>query len=98
MALVLTESAARHVETLRLGSRTSGCSRFACVVDCADAAGDDDVVFESHGVKVVVDKQSLQPIDGPEVDCLKSNALNQGFEFRNPDTRDTCGCGESFGV
>ena len=55
-------------------------------------------VFESHGVKVVVDKQSLQPIDGPEVDCLKSNALNEGFEFRNPDTRDTCGCGESFGV
>ena len=108
MAVVLTESAARHVETmlhrrghglgLRLGTRTSGCSGFAYVVDYADAAGDDDVVFESHGVKVVVNKQSLQQIDGLEVDYLKSNALNQGFEFRNPNTRDTCGCGESFSV
>ena len=108
MAVVLTESAARHVETmlrrrghglgLRLGTRTSGCSRFAYVVDYADAAGDDDVVFESHGVKVVVNKQSLQQIDGLQVDYLKTNALNQGFEFRNPNTRDMCGCGESFGV
>ena len=108
MAVVLTESAARHVETmlhrrghglgLRLGTRTSGCSGFAYVVDYADAAGDDDVVFESHGVKVVVNKQSLLQIDGLEVDYLKTNALNQGFEFRNPNTRDMCGCGESFSV
>ena len=108
MAVVLTESAARHVETmlhrrghglgLRLGTKTSGCSGFAYVVDYADAAGDDDVVFESHGVKVVVDKQSLQQIDGLEVDYLKTNALNQGFEFRNPNIKDMCGCGESFSV
>ena len=108
MAVILTESAARHVETmlhrrgyglgLRLGTKTSGCSGFAYVIDYADAAGDDDVVFESHGVKVVVNRQSLQQLDGLEVDYLSSNALNEGFEFRNPNVRDACGCGESFSV
>jgi len=108
MLVELTESAARHVESmlvkrgqglgLRLGTKKSGCTGFSYVVDYADAASDNDVVFECHGVKVVVDKQSLQLIDGIEVDYLKSNAINQGFEFRNPNVKDACGCGESFSV
>lgn len=108
MAVILTESAARRIETmlrkrgyglgLRLGTKISGCSGFSYVVDYADHANTDDVVFESHGVKVVVDKQSLQQVDGIEIDYLSNNALNQGFEFRNPNAKDACGCGESFSV
>jgi iron-sulfur cluster assembly protein len=108
MAVVLTEGAARHIESmlhrrghglgLRLGTKESGCGGLSYVVDYADAAGGDDVVFESHGVKVVVSKQSLQQIDGLEVDYLSTSALNQGFEFRNPNVKDACGCGESFSV
>ena len=108
MAVELTESAARHIASmlvkrgqglgLRLATKKSGCSGFSYVVDYADAASEDDVVFESHGVKVVVDKQSLQQMDGLEVDYLKNNAINQGFEFRNPNVKDACGCGESFSV
>jgi iron-sulfur cluster assembly protein len=108
MAIELTESAARHVASmlekrgqgigLRLGTKKSGCTGFSYVVDYAEDSGENDVVFESHGVKVVVDKQSLQQIDGLEVDYLKTNAINQGFEFRNPNIKDACGCGESFSV
>ncbi|MGB5260058.1 MAG: iron-sulfur cluster assembly accessory protein [Gammaproteobacteria bacterium] len=108
MTVMLTEDAARHVESmlhkrghglgLRLGTKQSGCSGFSYVVDYADAADDDDVVFESHGVKVVVNRLSLPQLDGLEVDYLRTNALNQGFEFRNPNVRDACGCGESFSV
>lgn len=108
MAVQLTESAANHVESmlgkrgsgigLRLGTRKSGCTGFAYVVDYADEVTDDDVVFESHGVKVVVDKQSLPNLDGTEVDYMKTNAINEGFEFRNPNIKDMCGCGESFSV
>ncbi|MEA3277885.1 MAG: iron-sulfur cluster assembly accessory protein, partial [Pseudomonadota bacterium] len=64
----------------------------------ADTIGDDDKVFESHGVKIVVDKDSLPRIDRMEVDFVKESLLNQGFEFRNPNVKNTCGCGESFGV
>ena len=108
MAIQLTEAAARHVQGmlekrgsgigLRLGTRKSGCTGFAYVVDFADQVDQEDVVFESRGVKLVVDAKSLPTLDGTEVDFVKQNVLNSGFEFRNPNVKDTCGCGESFSV
>lgn len=108
MAIQLTETAARHVQTmldkrghgvgLRIATKKSGCTGFAYVVDYADDIDEDDTVFENHGVKVVVDSRSLAQIDGMEVDFVKENILNQGFEFRNPNVKDMCGCGESFSV
>ena len=108
MTVTLTDSAAAHVAGmldkrghgvgLRIGTKKSGCTGYAYDVDYADEIGDDDLVFESYGVKVVVDKESLSRIDGMQVDFVKASLLNQGFEFRNPNVKDTCGCGESFGV
>lgn len=108
MAIQLTESAAQRVQAmldkrghglgLRLGTRKSGCSGFAYVVDYADEIKDDDLVFDSHGVKVVVDEKSLPALEGMEVDYVRSNLLNEGFEFRNPNVKESCGCGESFSV
>ena len=108
MSISLTTSAASHVQSmlqkrgkgvgLRLGTKASGCSGYAYVVDYADEIHNDDEVFESHGVKVVVDKQSLSNLDGMEIDYITNNILNQGFEFRNPNVKDMCGCGESFNV
>ncbi|MCB1725718.1 MAG: iron-sulfur cluster assembly accessory protein [Gammaproteobacteria bacterium] len=104
----LTESAARHVrreldkrgsgEGLRVATKKSGCTGFAYVVDYADEIGSGDHVFESFGVKVVVDDESLHQVDGMTIDFVKTNLLNQGFEFRNPNVKDMCGCGESFSV
>ncbi len=108
MAVTLTDAAAGHVIKmlkqrghgigLRVGTKKSGCTGFAYVVDYADDCSSGDHVFESHGVKVVVDDDSLPRIDGMEVDFVKSSLLNEGFEFRNPNIKDECGCGESFSV
>jgi len=108
MAVTLTHSAGAHVAGmlikrghgigLRIGTKKSGCTGYAYFTDYADEIGDDDLVFESHGVMVVVDKGSLPRIDGMEVDFVKASLLNEGFEFHNPNVKDTCGCGESFGV
>jgi iron-sulfur cluster assembly protein len=108
MAVLLTDAAAHHVADmlrkrgqgigLRVATKKSGCSGFAYVVDYADGVGPEDQVFESHGVKVVVDQASLAQIDGLEVDFVKTSLLNQGFEFHNPKVKATCGCGESFSV
>jgi iron-sulfur cluster assembly protein len=87
-----------HGIGLRIGTKKSGCTGYAYVVDYADDLDDGDQVFESHGVKVVVDDASLERIDGMEVDFVKSSLLNEGFEFRNPNVKDECGCGESFSV
>ena len=108
MAVTLTPTAAAHVVDmlsqrgrglgLRISTRKSGCTGFAYDVDYADEIGVDDRVFETHGIKVVVDKDSLPRIEGMKVDFTKGNLLNRGFEFRNPNVKDECGCGESFNV
>jgi iron-sulfur cluster assembly protein len=108
MSVQLTEAAAQHVAReidkrgegvgLRVGTKKSGCTGFAYVVDYADEIGDHDHVYESHGVKVVVDADSLAQLDGMVIDFVKTNLLNEGFEFRNPNIKDMCGCGESFSV
>ena len=105
--ITLTERAATHVSGflakrgkgvgLRLGVRTSGCSGMAYKLEFVDAPGPDDVQFESHGVKVVVDPKSLPYIDGTELDYAREG-LNEGFKFKNPKVKDECGCGESFNV
>jgi iron-sulfur cluster assembly protein len=46
----------------------------------------------------VVDDESLVQLEGMVIDFVKTNQLNQGFEFRNPNVKDMCGCGESFSI
>ena len=107
MAVILSEQAAKHVATyiakrgkgigLRLGVRTSGCSGVAYKLEFADAVEPDDAVFESHGVKILIDAKSLPYLDGTELDYTREG-LNEGFRFNNPNVKDACGCGESFNV
>ena len=82
---------------LRLGVKTTGCSGLAYVIEFVDELREDDEVFESNGVKVVVDRKSLVFLDGTEVDYAKVG-LQEGFQFKNPNAKDACGCGESFTV
>jgi iron-sulfur cluster assembly protein len=55
------------------------------------------VIFEDHGVKVLIDPKSLPYLDGTELDFVREG-LNEGFKFYNPREKDRCGCGESFRV
>ncbi|MCG7936104.1 MAG: iron-sulfur cluster assembly accessory protein, partial [Candidatus Thiodiazotropha taylori] len=79
-------------------TKKSGCTGFAYVVDYAEQVDADDHVFESHGVKIVVNQQSLPMLDGMTIDFVKENMLNEGFDFINPNVKQSCGCGESFSV
>jgi len=107
MTISLTESAARHVADqlssrghgigIRVGVKTTGCSGMAYVLEFVDKLEVGDRVFEDHGVKVVVDPKSLVYIDGTEMDYVKQG-VNEGFEFKNPNAKGECGCGESFSV
>ncbi len=107
MATTLTETAAAHVrkclgkrgkgEGLRVAIKSTGCSGLMYVVDHADAIESQDHVFESRGVKVIIDEKSLSYLDGTELDYSRE-ALNEGFKFNNPNVKSACGCGESFSV
>lgn len=107
MTVTLSAAAAQHVSKfiakrgkgigVRLGVKTSGCSGMAYKLEFADAAEPEDIVFESHGLKVLIDPKSLPYLDGTELDYTKEG-LNEGFRFNNPNVKDQCGCGESFNV
>ena len=81
MAVTLTEAAAKHVQKF-LTRRGKGV---------------DDQVWESCGVKVIVDEKSLPYLDGTELDYTREG-LQEGFKFHNPNEKSRCGCGESFHV
>ena len=105
--ITLSELAARKVEQqlkkrgkgygIRVGVKTTGCSGLAYILEYVDDPISDDLSFVSHGVHVFVDPKSLVYLQGVEVDWIR-NGLNEGFDFKNPNERDRCGCGESFRV
>lgn len=107
MSVTLTEAAAKHVQKylarrgkgvgLRLGIKTSGCSGMAYKLEFADQVEPDDKVWESFGVKVLVDEKSLPYLDGTELDYTREG-LQEGFKFHNPNEKSRCGCGESFQI
>jgi iron-sulfur cluster assembly protein len=107
MAISMTTAAQQHVRKhlehrskgvgVRLGVRTTGCSGLSYVLEFVDIATADDQVFEFGDVVLVIDPKSLLYLDGTELDYVKEG-LNEGFEFRNPNVKDECGCGESFHV
>ena len=103
----LTEAAAGQVRRqlaqrgsglgLRLGLKAAGCSGYAYQVGFADGVGPEDLVFESHGVQVVVAREHMPLLAGLSVDFVREG-LNESFQFHNPNVKDECGCGESFTV
>ena len=96
MAITITQAAADHVtnylanrgegEGVRLGVRTTGCSGMAYILEFVDKISADDAIFDSKGVKVVIDPKSLLYLDGTELDYAKEG-LNEGFQFNNPNSK-----------
>lgn len=106
LPVLLTSRAARHLAAqltkrpaaaVRLGVAPAGCSGMSYRVDFADAIHEDDVVFESEGIRIAVDAGSLPHVQGARLDLVQEG-LAQRLRFDNPNARSTCGCGESFGT
>ena len=103
----LTDRAADHVRDylakhdsgigLRVGVKPTGCSGYQYVIEAVTNISDHDHVFESHGVKLVTDEQSLRYLAGTELDYVREG-LKAGLKFNNPNVQETCGCGESFSI
>ena len=82
---------------LRISVVGGGCSGFQYQMSLDKEAGADDQVIELEGLKVYVDSRSLLHLNGTQVDYV--DGLNgSGFKFENPNSKGSCGCGESFYV
>ena len=107
--ITITEYAYKKIKSLlekrdkgtgiRLGVKTTGCSGLAYTLEYVDEYTAESGVtnFAQQDFCVLVDAKSLAYLDNMTVDWVR-NGLNEGFEFRNPNERDRCGCGESFRV
>lgn len=84
---------------IQIGVKTTGCSGLAYVLEYVDeySVEEDTVNFPQSQFIILVSKKHLPYVQGMTVDYVR-NGLNEGFEFRNPNERDRCGCGESFRI
>jgi iron-sulfur cluster assembly protein len=81
---------------VRVFVKSGGCSGYSYGMAIDDRTLEGDTIFESHGVKVVVDKMSLPLLEGAVVDYLE-NMMGGGFSVvSNPNATSGCGCGHSF--
>ena len=84
---------------LRMKVQGGGCAGFSYDLAFEDKEPEEmDEVFESNGIKLVVDPMSLQYLDNTDVDYVTDGLLGEGFKFNNPNSKGSCGCGSSFSV
>lgn len=107
-AIQLTANAAGKVQELiakqgkqsallRVYIQGGGCSGFQYGFTFDEKPQDDDAVFETDGVRLVVDPLSFQYLTGAEVD-YKEDLEGARFVINNPNASATCGCGSSFSI
>ncbi len=96
VAELIGDQPAGEEQALRVAVRGGGCSGFQYAL-AFDSVSDDDHVFEHRGVKVIVDKASMQFVFGSEVDYVEG-LTGAGFQVNNPNVVAACGCGSSFQV
>lgn len=91
-----SQGEAAAAAALRVGVRGGGCSGFQYQL-AFDEQREADIVFEDHGLKILVDPKSLPYVDGSEIDYVDS-LQGAGFQVNNPNVTAACGCGSSFRV
>jgi iron-sulfur cluster assembly protein len=106
--LTLTERAARQVEKikneeglddnlyLRVAVDGGGCSGLSYKLGL-DYRTEEDKVFESYGVEIIVAPKHLMYLEGMQID-YPDGLDARGFTFDNPNAVENCGCGTSFAV
>jgi iron-sulfur cluster assembly protein len=81
---------------MRFEEVLKGCSGYEYDLDYSEKALPEDVVFESHGVQIHVNKNMTKRLLGSEIDYV-DGLHGSGFKISNPNVRSSCGCGTSHG-
>lgn len=102
--ITITDRAAEKIRALLAGAKEGyglrvkvvegGCSGFEYKMDI-DSPEAEDQVFEKNGARIMLDSKSILHLNGTELD-YKSELMQSGFVFNNPNVKGTCGCGTSF--
>ena len=90
------DGAKQPVEGLRIKVESGGCAGLKYMMGLVSEIDPEDLVVERNGVRVFVDQVSLPYLDGTTVDFVIS-LQGSGFVFDNPQAKNACSCGKSFG-
>ena len=93
----LVESENNTALMLRVTVSGGGCSGFQYAFTLDESRSDDDVVFESNGVRVIIDDLSLDLLQGSRLEYV-DELIGSFFKLENPNAASTCGCGSSFAI
>jgi iron-sulfur cluster assembly protein len=80
---------------LRLGVQGGGCSGLSYNIRFDTQPRERDRVYDYDGVRVFVDPKSFIYLNGMTLD-YEETLMRQGFNFINPNSTKSCGCGSSF--
>jgi iron-sulfur cluster assembly protein len=88
-----------HGQGIKIGVKTTGCSGLAYILEYIDEVpnSQDWVEYQKEGAMIWIHSNDITYLKGLEIDYVRKG-LNEGFEFRNPQEKARCGCGESFTI
>ncbi len=100
----ISDSAVKKIKTiiaeedpslkLRVFVQGGGCSGFQYGFTL-DQQKDEDWVFETNGVKLLIDPMSGVYFEGATIDYVDDPLNGSAFTIKNPNAKSTCGCGSS---
>ncbi len=102
--ITLTPTAITHLKALlelpepqmiRVSTKNRGCSGTQYDLSYVTKPEKFDEIVEQDGIKIIIDSKALFSVVGSEMDWI-DDQLNTKFIFKNPNSKGTCGCGESF--
>ena len=102
----ITEDAQNYIASLikkdkfdffRITVLGGGCAGFQYKFDFDNKKNDEDILFETNKISVLVDKISLDLINGSKIDYV-NELIGSSFKVTNPKSSSSCGCGTSFSL
>lgn len=107
LSVTVTETAATYFKKelqkdntktkIRFGVKDSGCNAKKYVIQLTDTKLDNDTVFHTHDLDILVTKSDLLYLVGTEIDYVREG-INKIVKYNNPNVTTACGCGESFDI
>ncbi|WP_185877368.1 HesB/IscA family protein [Blattabacterium cuenoti] len=98
ISLMKKEGIKDDVSFIRFGVKNGGCSGgMSYELSFDKKRKEADELFQDKKIKILIDKNSLPYLKGITLEY--SDGLHgKGFYFKNPNAKNTCGCGKSFSL
>ena len=102
----ITEDAQNYIDGLikkdkfdyfRITVLGGGCAGFQYKFDFDKKINDDDILIKTKKISVLIDKISLELINGSKIDYV-DELIGSSFKVTNPKASSSCGCGTSFSL